>query len=191
MLTSKYGFSVVAPIKITVPFSTYGSNASCCNLLEISIPETVTIIGSWAFVNCYNLNNLIIPENITSIGQNAFIYCDGLTKLTLINPNCEIFDAKDTISETTAIYGYENSTAQTYAEKYNRNFVSLGEYTETLIGDISGNGEIDLYDAIEIAKAIMGMRTFTEEEKLIADFNKDGTVDLYDAIEIARTLLPK
>ena len=167
------------------------SFASCCNLLEISIPETVTIIGSWAFVNCYNLNNLIIPENITSIGQNAFIYCDGLTKLTLINPNCEIFDAKDTISETTAIYGYENSTAQTYAEKYNRNFVSLGEYTETLIGDISGNGEIDLYDAIEIAKAIMGMRTFTEEEKLIADFNKDGTVDLYDAIEIARTLLPK
>ena len=59
------------------------------------------------------------------------------------------------------------------------------------IGDISGNGEIDLYDAIEIAKAIMGLRTFTDEEMIIADFNMDGAVDLYDAIEIARTLLPK
>ena len=59
------------------------------------------------------------------------------------------------------------------------------------IGDISGNGEIDLYDAIEIAKAIMGLRTFTAEEMIIADFNMDGAVDLYDAIEIARTLLPK
>ena len=70
-------------------------------------------------------------------------------------------------------------------------FVLLIEYTETILGDISGNGKIDLYDAIEIAKAIMGLRTFTDEEMIIADFNMDGTVDLYDAIEIARALLPK
>ena len=73
-----------------------------------------------------------------------------------------------------------------YAERYCRRFVSIED-----IGDISGNGEIDLYDAIEISKAIMGLRTFTDEEMIIADFNMDGTVDLYDAIEIARTLLPK
>ena len=35
LLTSKYGFSVVAPINIIVPFSTNGSNASCCNLLNL------------------------------------------------------------------------------------------------------------------------------------------------------------
>ncbi len=54
-----------------------------------------------------------------------------------------------------------------------------------LKGDISGNGEIDIYDAVEIAKEILGMRTFTEEEKKIADINGDGMVNLYDAIEIA------
>ena len=58
-------------------------------------------------------------------------------------------------------------------------------------GDISGNGKIDLYDAIEICKNIMGMRTFTDEEKAIADFNKDGIVNIYDAIGIAKELLPK
>lgn len=58
-------------------------------------------------------------------------------------------------------------------------------------GDISGNGKIDLYDAIEICKSIMGMRTFTDEEKVIADFDGNGVVDLYDAIGIAKKLLPK
>ena len=60
-----------------------------------------------------------------------------------------------------------------------------------LIGDIVKNGEIDLYDAIEIAKSLIGMRTFTDEEKKIADYNCDGVVDLYDAIGIAKKLLEK
>ena len=168
-----------------------GAFAYCSNLITVKIPDSVTDITDKTFYVCSSLTSVTIPDSVTHIGYNAFKYCKNLTSIIIKNPNCEISNGKNTIWETATIYGYENSTAQTYAEKYNRNFVSLGEYTETLIGDISGNGEIDLYDAIEIAKAIMGMRTFTEEEKLIADFNKDGTVDLYDAIEIARTLLPK
>ena len=58
-----------------------------------------------------------------------------------------------------------------------------------LKGNISGNGEIDIYDVVEIAKEILGMRTFTEEEKKIADINGDGMVNLYDAIEIAGMLI--
>ena len=33
-LTSKEGFSVVAPIKVILPRSTYGKKASCCALLK-------------------------------------------------------------------------------------------------------------------------------------------------------------
>ena len=33
-MTSKYGFSVVAPISVITPSSTAGSNASCCALLK-------------------------------------------------------------------------------------------------------------------------------------------------------------
>ena len=32
--SSKLGFSVVAPIKVIVPLSTHGRNASCCALLK-------------------------------------------------------------------------------------------------------------------------------------------------------------
>lgn len=60
---------------------------------------------------------------------------------------------------------------------------------ESIVGDISGNGKIDLYDAIEIAKYIIGRRVFTEEEKKIADINGDGTINLYDAIRIAECIV--
>ena len=61
---------------------------------------------------------------------------------------------------------------------------------QILIGDVTQDGVINLYDVIEIAKSLMGMRTFTDEEKIIADYNCDGVVNLYDAVEVARTLLP-
>lgn len=57
------------------------------------------------------------------------------------------------------------------------------------VGDISGDGEINLYDAVEIAKSIMGMRTFTDEEMQTADYNGDGEVNLYDVIEIAKLIM--
>ena len=168
-----------------------GAFAYCSNLITVKIPDSVTDITDKTFYVCSSLTSVIIPDSVTHIGYNAFKYCKNLTSIIIKNPNCEISNGKNTIWETATIYGYENSTAQAYAETYDRKFVLLIEYTETILGDISGNGKIDLYDAIEIAKAIMGLRTFTDEEMIIADFNMDGTVDLYDAIEIARALLPK
>ena len=168
-----------------------GAFAYCSNLITVKIPDSVTDITDKTFYVCSSLTSVIIPDSVTHIGYNAFKYCKNLTSIIIKNPNCEISNGKNTIWETATIYGYKNSTAQAYAETYDRKFVLLIEYTETILGDISGNGKIDLYDAIEIAKAIMGLRTFTDEEMIIADFNMDGTVDLYDAIEIARALLPK
>lgn len=61
--------------------------------------------------------------------------------------------------------------------------------TTIIRGDVSENGEIDLYDAIAICQNIMGIRDFTDEERKNADFNGDGVVDLYDAIAIAKKLM--
>ena len=183
-----YNCSSLTNIKLPDVIDIISGNTfrDCSSLLNIIIPDSVTSIKECAFEGCKSLTNIAIPESVTKIGTWAFKDCTSLKSIAINNPDCEISNAKDTIPETAVIYGYKNSTAQTYAESFNRKFISLEE-----IGDISGNGEIDLYDAIEIAKAIMGLRTFTAEEMIIADFNMDGAVDLYDAIEIARTLLPK
>lgn len=67
----------------------------------------------------------------------------------------------------------------------------ITEPVTELKGDITGNGKIDLYDAIEICRYIMGMRSFTDAQMEIADYNSDGGIDLYDAIGIAKKLLEK
>lgn len=60
---------------------------------------------------------------------------------------------------------------------------------ETLRGDVSGDNEINLYDAIEICKHIMNMISFDDKQYILGDMNSDGVVNLYDAIEIAKIIM--
>ena len=49
-------------------------------LQSVSLPDTLTNIGSYAFYNCSGLTgDLVIPEGVTSIGDWAFSGCSGLT----------------------------------------------------------------------------------------------------------------
>lgn len=104
----------------------------------------VTSIGYGAFYNCVHLTKIEIPESVTSIGDGAFSYCIGLMSVKILNPKCDIDDNAG-ITDTATIYGYDNSTAQAYAEKYGCKFESLGEspVKEVSLGDIDGNGRID------------------------------------------------
>ncbi len=43
-----------------------------CKITKISIPNSVTSIGSYAFSGCSELNTLVIPNSVTTIGKNAF-----------------------------------------------------------------------------------------------------------------------
>ena len=121
----------VSLTSITIPDSvtSIGSNAfsNCGSLATITIPDSVTSIGSNAFSNCTSLATITIPDSVTSIGNNAFIFCENLTTITINNPECDIYNSKNTISDTATIYGYTNSSAKAYAEKYNRTFVALDD----------------------------------------------------------------
>ena len=55
------------------------------NLTSVTIPNSVTSIGVEAFYNCEGLTSLTIPNSVTSIGEGAFHGCGGLTSLTIPN----------------------------------------------------------------------------------------------------------
>ena len=116
---------------ITIPGSvtSIGEGAfwCCSNLMSIKFGSNsqLTSIASSAFWGCGNLTEIIIPNSVMSIGEEAFYSCDSLTSITFESPTTEIYDSAVTISTTATIYGFEDSTAQAYAEKYGRTFVSL------------------------------------------------------------------
>ena len=99
----------------------------CSGIKRVEIPSSVTEIGSYAFHDCTSLEQIIIPENVNKIGNRAFSGCSNLKDFILLNGLCVLHDNANTISDTAVVYGYDNSTAELYAEKYDRQFVSLGE----------------------------------------------------------------
>ena len=48
---------------------------------EIVIPNSVTSIGSEAFLGCTGLTSLTIPNSVTSIGSEAFSGCNNITSV--------------------------------------------------------------------------------------------------------------
>jgi hypothetical protein len=50
-----------------------------------TIPNSVTDIGNWAFLDCASLGSVTIDNNVTNIGYEAFCYCNSLTNITIPN----------------------------------------------------------------------------------------------------------
>lgn len=53
------------------------------NLVSVSIPNSVTTIGSKAFRGCSSLTSVELPNSVTSIGWLAFSDCGSLTSITI------------------------------------------------------------------------------------------------------------
>ena len=79
-MTSKLGFSVVAPIKVISPDSTCGKNASCCALLKRWISSTNKIVRKPKFQFCracsitFSTSFLPLVTALSSI-NSAFTSC--------------------------------------------------------------------------------------------------------------------
>lgn len=50
---------------------------------SVIIPNTVTIIEDFAFMECESLKSIIIPDSVTSIGVEVFYKCSSLTNINL------------------------------------------------------------------------------------------------------------
>lgn len=167
--------------------------------MEYIIPKSVANIEDEAFYNCPFLEIIDVPKNVNKIGNTAFGSCDNLLSITIENPSCAIYDSEYTIYNgmngdgyyfNGTIYGYKNSTAQTYAEKYDKKFTVLN--SEFILGDANGDGYLRASDAAFIAKklaeASIEGKKITVEDNPAADFNQDGKISASDAAAIAKYL---
>ena len=56
---------------------------NCTNLERISLPDSMTEIGDYAFMGCTSLQEIKVPDSVTKIGNSAFQYCTSLKNIQL------------------------------------------------------------------------------------------------------------
>ena len=66
--------------KYTISDSAFEDSIS---LTDITIPDSVTSIGSYAFSGCSSLESIVLSDNLTKIGDYAFKGCHSLTSIII------------------------------------------------------------------------------------------------------------
>ena len=69
-----------------------GAFSECESLQSVTIPNSVTGIGSDAFYLCESLQSVTIPNSVTGIGDEAFYLCESLQSVTIPNSVISIGD---------------------------------------------------------------------------------------------------
>ena len=92
-----FAFCSLTSIQVEKGNSVFDSRNNCNAIIETEyntlitgckntvIPNSVTGIGSSAFMGCTGLNSITIPNSVTWIGRSAFYDCTGLNSITIPN----------------------------------------------------------------------------------------------------------
>ena len=85
---SGYVFSAMTSAEIgdcvaTIGYGAFHSMYDGTSLTSVTMPDSVTSIGSYAFIYCDKLTSIDLPNNLTTIGSSAFWYCSSLTSIDI------------------------------------------------------------------------------------------------------------
>jgi len=170
---------------------------------KLVVPEGVETIGNEAFAYCFNLETLELPSSITSLGK-IIIYCSSNLTTVITHATKPI-----TVSEETFRYGklnfetWEEESASLEATLYVpygcKAVYEAAPYWNTFKeivelpcakGDVNGDNEVDIADAVCIVNYVVGKATPVFVASA-ADANGDGDIDIADAVSIVNLVVGK
>lgn len=165
------------------------TNTLIAGSINTVIPESVTSIADYAFYVYNSLKDVVLPPNITSIGNGAFEAASLNSVTAKMKIPAEIA-SESTFSgrRQTILYVPKGSRDAYIAADYWKDFKEIVEKEDHMLGDVNGNDEIDIGDAVSIVNHLMGkeVSTFIEEA---ADTNKNGQIDIGDVVTIINYLI--
>lgn len=173
----------------------------------MSIPDSVTVIGKYSFMNCTSLSKVTIGNSVTSIESDAFINCNRLTSVTIPASVTKIgeraFGYYDDIVQYQkvdgfTIYGVKGTAAETYANENGFTFIPIcpfcgSTHVETVPGTPATYDKTGLTDGFyctDCGKWSIVQKTIPQKaiDYEVGDVNGDYAVTIHDATMLQRFL---
>ncbi|MBQ1507549.1 MAG: leucine-rich repeat protein [Ruminococcus sp.] len=168
---------------------------------KVVIEDHITKVGEFAFADMTGIREVELSADVAKIGDAAF-YNTGLDNLTVPNPSCKLgyycfgyqnfpngglFDKM----ESATLIGHKGSTAQTYANGESHIKFEFIEGDELDLGDVDGNGTINIDDATTIQYYLADLleKPLAPMQLEAADVDGDGYITIKDATTIQKYLV--
>lgn len=156
----------------------YGAFQSCVGLSKVSIPDSVLTIDDYAFRHCA-LKSVVIPKNVTTLGDYVFQGCGGLKKVVMYDSLTSI--GVEAVTAPTVIYGYENTTAHSYAIENGISYIPIQLSSENSEVSVDFNNKIifssvnSCTDIAELVSTSQGCALSSDASLVTGDFSCIGT----------------
>ena len=151
---------------------------------------TVQEICDKAFMDAIELTGITIPNSLTYIGSLAFYNCTGLTEI-----HTQITYPASVPLGNNVFYGVPKNTCKLYVPRGTlqlyknaaqwKDFLNMEE-EGGLVGDVNGDGRVNVSDVATLINMILGL---TPMDETAADVNSDGKVNVSDVSALINIIL--
>lgn len=166
-------------------------------IISVSLPNTLTKIGTFAFRGASNIPSVVVPESCNTIGTAAFQSCTSLktaefkSNPTVINP--QMFYHCSALAEFTVPDSVESIGSLAFADCPALEKVVIPESVNSIASNaFKRTDNVTLYvkeNSYAMNFAIKNKIPYViEREKLIGDVNLDGVLTIDDATLIQKYL---
>ncbi len=145
------GCSSLSEVSIPDSITHIGTRAfAYTRIREIDLPESLTYIGPAAFGACKTLQSIVIPSSVTTIGPNAFAFCSALKSATV---NAQIttlyYSTFEGVFAQTEVDVYSSSVLSTVSLPASLEKIDISALRYNPIEDIYFAGTIEQWEAIK------------------------------------------
>ena len=164
--------------------------ANTHNLETLVLPECITTIPEGAFFNSDKLTHLTIPANVTYIDSKAMAFMAGLQTLQCdaVTPPSLGSNVWMGVNQSAVTLTVPNGSQPAYkaAQQWKEFYME----PTTVLGDVTGEGDVDVSDVNAVINIILNKKT-QEDYPGSADVTGEGTIDVSDVNAIINIILNK
>ena len=157
-------------------------------MTDITIPDSITSIGNYAFCNCTGLTSIKIPKSVTNIGEFAFSGCGDSLEITV---SCDSTLTKKAFGDASEKVKYRHSLVKTdakdatYTEVGNVEYWTCENCKKHFLSDETDAEVAKEVELSEIVKPVpVQVATATTQIKCVYDQDMDE-IDLQDYVKNA------